>query len=319
MRSAARIVTALVAVCLAGTAQHVRAQDELDPDEVEKLATPLQEGDEASAAKDYPKAIAAYEKLFKKLDQSKLPERVKKNVEMRSRYNYACALALTAKKPEALKAFARSVELGFWDWKHIDEDTDLDSIRKEDDFKKAIENGKVLQKAQQEKDAKEAGDEMKKALAGEPLFDFSFDVKTIDGKTVKLSDLKGKVVIVDFWGTWCPPCRAEIPDFVKLYETYKDQGLEIVGLAFERDAEPEDALKAVKDFASKEKIKYPLSVIDAEFLSKVPDLRAFPTTLFIDKDGKVRVRAVGQREYGVLEGYTKALLDAKKNGKDGKE
>src|SRR2546421_318352 len=83
-------------------------------------------------------------------------------------------------------------------------------------FKKAIATGKELEKAQVEKDAKEAADETKKALAGDPLFDFDLDVKTIDGKKIKLSELKGKVVIVDVWGTWCPPCRKEIPHFVKL-------------------------------------------------------------------------------------------------------
>ena len=318
MRARLRLLSpVLLAACFLGVAvPSLRAQEEEpDKDEIEKIAPIFQEAMQAAQAKEYDKAIAAFDKFFPKLEKAQLPAKMKKSVESGARYNYACALSLTGKKPEAIKAFARSVELGFWDWKHIDEDSDLDPIRKEDDFKKAIETGKVAQKAQQEKDSKEAGEKTKKALAAAPLFDFDFDVKTTDGKTLKLKDLKGKVVIVDVWGTWCPPCRAEIPHFVKLYDTFKEKGLEIVGLAWERDQD--EAANLVKAFAEKTGIKYPLSILEqeSELLKKIPEFGAFPTTLFIDREGKVRMKEVGLREYGVLEGITKTLLEAKADDK----
>lgn len=315
MRTAVRSLSVLAAVCaLAFTAAHVRAQDddEGNQEEIQKISAPFQEAMEALQAKDYDKAIKAFDQFFPKLEKAKLSDEIKKNAECNARYNYACALSLTGKKPEAVKAFARSVELGFWDWKHIDEDTDLDAIRKEDGFKKAIDDGKVAEKAKQEKDAKKAFDDAKAALAKDPLFKFDFEVKTIDGKTLKLSDLKGKVVIVDVWGTWCPPCRMEIPHFVKLYDQYKEKGLEIVGLACEQDQD--EAAKLVKEFAEKNGVKYALAPIDqdSDILKQIPDFKAFPTTLFIDKDGKVRVKEVGYRDYAPLEGTVKALLEGGK-------
>jgi thiol-disulfide isomerase/thioredoxin len=280
-------------------------QENLSP-EKKKLVEAMTKADKLIEEKKYAEAVGAYDELFKLLDASKeLKAEEKKDAEQGARYNYACALSLTGKKEDALKALKRAVELGFWDWSHIAEDKDLDPIRGEADFKKIIEDGKGLEQ-------KGLTDEVAKALKEKPLFDYDFTVKTLDGKELKLSSLKGKVVIVDYWGTWCPPCRKEIPHFVKLYETYKEKGLEIVGIAFEQTTAEEGA-KKVKEFAEKNKIKYALAAVDQDdaAMKAVPELEAFPTTLFVDREGKVRLRKVGYHEYGALEGLTKALLEAK--------
>lgn len=310
----ARVLAPAAVIACVVSAGALRAQEDETPDqaEVEKIAAPFKKAMEALQAKDYPAAIRGFDDFFAKLEKAKVPEKVKKGAESSARYNYACALALTGKKAEAVKAFARSVELGFWDWDHIDKDSDLDSIRGEEDFKKAVASGKELEKAQQEKEAKEAAEETKKALAEKPLFDFDFTVKTLDGKTLKLSDLKDKVVIVDVWGTWCPPCRAEIPHFVKLHDALKEKGLEVVGLACENE-EGDDAVKLVKEFAAKNGMKYPLAAIsqDSEVLKAIPGFEAFPTTIWVDRGGKVRVKKVGYHGYSSLEAITKTLLEAK--------
>ncbi|MBI3723015.1 TlpA family protein disulfide reductase, partial [bacterium] len=154
--------------------------------------------------------------------------------------------------------------------------------------------------------------EVAKALAEKPLFDYDFDLKTLDGKTLKLADLKGKVVIVDIWGTWCPPCRAEIPHFVKLYEKYREKGLEIVGIACERTDDDETS-KVVEKFAAEHGIKYPLALNEHGKAEKSvkPSFAGYPTTLFIDRDGKLRLKEIGYHPLEALEAYTKALLDAK--------
>jgi thiol-disulfide isomerase/thioredoxin len=273
-------------------------------DDTSKVKETYENASQAMEAKDYDAAIKYFEELFpalEKLNDPKVSDEQKTQLEELARYNYACALSRKGKKQEAVKAFARSVELGMKDWEHIEKDDDLDAIRDEDDFKKAVTKGKEAEQA-----------ELKKAIEGKPLFDFDFDVTTVDGKKLKLADLKGKVVIVDVWGTWCGPCKQELPHFKKLYEKYKDQGFEIVGLAIEK-ATGDAAEKGVREFAEKNGMKYPLACVDnrGPVIKQIPEFRAVPTTLYLDKAGKVRFKKVGYEDLGALERPLKALLEAK--------
>jgi thiol-disulfide isomerase/thioredoxin len=111
----------------------------------------------------------------------------------------------------------------------------------------------------------------------------------LDGKKVKLSDFKGKVVILDFWATWCPPCREEIPSFIQIQKDYADKGVVVVGIALDEEGE-----SAVKPFAKKQGINYPI-VMDKT--SKTGDLyggvEGIPTTFIIGADGKIVAKHVG--------------------------
>ncbi len=107
----------------------------------------------------------------------------------------------------------------------------------------------------------------------------TIDGKTIDGKSIGLADYKGKVVLVDFWGTWCGPCVASLPELSGLYEKYKARGFEILGVA----ADDADALRA---FLGKKPLDW-LHLVDAETeIAAKYEIDAFPTTLLIDKQGK---------------------------------
>jgi cytochrome c biogenesis protein CcmG/thiol:disulfide interchange protein DsbE len=114
-------------------------------------------------------------------------------------------------------------------------------------------------------------------------------VTTLDGKTITLSELRGKRVVLDFWATWCPPCRMEIPHFVQLAtETPADQ-LAIVGIS----SEPADKLKP---FVEENKINYPIASA-TQLPSPYEDVTAIPTTFFIDRNGVITKILVGYHDY----------------------
>src|SRR3989339_1959416 len=102
-----------------------------------------------------------------------------------------------------------------------------------------------------------------------------------------LGNNKGKVVIVDLWATWCPPCRKEIPGFINLYKKYKDKGLEIIGVAFD-----ENGQEVVPPFMKAMGINYQV-YLDGGDIARKYDLQAYPTTIVYGKDGKVASKHVG--------------------------
>jgi len=126
------------------------------------------------------------------------------------------------------------------------------------------------------------------ALLKEPMDVAPFTVTDLDGKTVSIADLKGKVVLVNFWATWCPPCRAEIPDLVKLQEKYRDK-LVVLGISEDEDASPQE----VKAFGAEQKMNYPIVMLTPELSKIFKGVSALPTTFVIDPEGKIRQRHVG--------------------------
>lgn len=212
-------------------------------------------------------------------------------------YNEACTYAIDGKADEAMAALKEAEEVGFFtlglmNVQTFREDKELDSLRDRDDFK-ALAATVAAKADEAEKEALAAAlGATKQKLADFQSFPFDFDLTTIDGKPLKLADLKGKVTIVDIWGTWCPPCRAEIPEFVDLQSRYGDKGLQIVGINYERVAE-EKMKETIAAFAEEFKINYPLAIGDGATRDQVPDFEGFPTTLFIDREGKVRMKQVG--------------------------
>ena len=119
---------------------------------------------------------------------------------------------------------------------------------------------------------------------GVPEQRIDFTLQTLDGQTVSLSDWDGKVILLNFWATWCPPCRKEMPDFVELREELEGQPFEVIGIAIDR-AEP------VQDFIDSIGVDYPILLAELEGLPLMKSygnlLTTLPYTVIIDRNGKV--------------------------------
>ena len=122
-----------------------------------------------------------------------------------------------------------------------------------------------------------------------------FTLKSLDGKTLALAELKGKIVVVNFWATWCPPCRAEIPDFVEFYNQNKDKGLEIVGVSVD-----EMTPRQLQPFVQKNKMSYPVALVNKKILNDYGPISAIPTTFVIDKKGIIRYAQEGMMDKASL-------------------
>jgi len=219
-------------------------------------------------------------------------------------YNEGCIFAKSGKTDEAVKSIGEAIELGFHDLKLLREDADLVSIRGLDSFQSFQAR---IEEKQLEELAKEKSNVLE-MLANHKPFDFDFELPDLDEKITRLADLKGKVVIVDIWGTWCPPCRMEIPHFVDLHNKYHDQGLEIIGINYE-NRDTSEAVALIKKFITENNMPYTCVIGDDDTRKKIPDFQAFPTTLFIDRMGKVRLKEVGYKPLNVLEAIVSTLLD----------
>jgi thiol-disulfide isomerase/thioredoxin len=123
-------------------------------------------------------------------------------------------------------------------------------------------------------------------LQGQTAPDFS--LASLDGKTLKLSDFRGKAVLLNFWATWCEPCKIEMPWFVELQKKYGPQGLQIVGVAMD-----DSGNKEIADFAKKMNVNYPIVIGKESVGDQYGGIPYLPSTFYIDRDGKVVDRIFG--------------------------
>ncbi len=131
-----------------------------------------------------------------------------------------------------------------------------------------------------------------------------FTLPDLEGNSLTLSDFKGRVIMLNFWATWCPPCRKEIPDFVELYEKYKDEGLLIIGVSLDKGDS-----RTVKQFSKNYKINYPIVLGNVNVTQDYGGIRGIPTTFVIDRKADIKKKYVGYRSKATFEEAVKRLLE----------
>jgi thiol-disulfide isomerase/thioredoxin len=137
---------------------------------------------------------------------------------------------------------------------------------------------------------------------GSRLPDFS--AKDLNGHEVTSADLKGKVVLVDFWATWCQPCKKEMPGYQKLLDKYGPRGFAVVGFKATMMMDTEDPLR----FAQEAGVHYPLAIATPNITDNFGGLLGLPTTLIYDRDGILRQKIIGFEYTSVVETEVKRLL-----------
>src|SRR5207245_9324273 len=143
---------------------------------------------------------------------------------------------------------------------------------------------------------------MAAGAVGSSLPDFS--VTDLQGHPLSSADLRGRVVLVDFWATWCQPCKKEMPGYQKLVDSYGSRGFAVVGLKFDTMRDVEDPIR----FARKLGVRYPLAIATDDVKQKFGGIEGLPTTLLYDRQGILRKKVIGFEYTDVIESELRPLL-----------
>jgi len=123
----------------------------------------------------------------------------------------------------------------------------------------------------------------------------AFSLTDINGQKLDLASYRGKIVLLDFWATWCAPCRTEIPHFIELQNKYGSQGLQIIGISLD------DSAKPVQKFYAEQKMNYPVAVGDDKLADQYGGVLGLPVAFLIDREGRIITQHTGETDAAVFE------------------
>jgi cytochrome c biogenesis protein CcmG/thiol:disulfide interchange protein DsbE len=131
----------------------------------------------------------------------------------------------------------------------------------------------------------------------------SFSIRTVDGKWMRMTDLRGRPVVLDFWATWCAPCKSSMPHLSAIQSRYRDRGLVVLGLSMD-----DDDAQAVRKFADRLGLTFRVALADDHVIDEFGPVRGLPTTIFIDRHGDIVRRVTGYLDQETIEGYVRELF-----------
>ena len=216
-------------------------------------------------------------------------------------FNEANALSLEKKDALALKALRLAVDYGWSNLAEMQNAVDLAHIRKNPKFAEIV-------KFARDKRKKELQATVSALFIGKPDYEFTFKLEDTAGKPVVKQDFAGKLLIVNIWGTWCPPCRRELPDLIAASKKYQSQGVEVLGI----NTEPEDGVTAINSIKDSQKnfgITYRCALGNDKVFEQIPDFGSVPMTLFFNRAGELQAQWVGMRDEISLEMIIERLLE----------
>jgi thiol-disulfide isomerase/thioredoxin len=206
--------------------------------------------------------------------------------------------------PEVVRAIEQACQLGY---------CEFDSILASSHFQ-SLENRAAFQEflaGRESEYQKQTRDWAVREIQNFQPFRFNFHIDSLTGGSLELNDYRGKVLVVDFWATWCPPCRQGLPHLQQLHREYRKEGVQILGIAMDSPDEPYVALDNIRDFLFNQQITFPCGLGTTDLVNRLRGDLKYPTTLFIDRSGNVRYLATGYQDYAKLQALTEVLINEK--------